>query len=533
MRNLVELITTSAARAPHAEALVDGDRRLDYATLLQRVLAASSGLRRRGLARGDRVGLLLDKRLETVEALFAIAAAGGICVPINPLLKPEQVVHILRDSGARGLVSSATRVSLLAAEHPSLPELADVFLVDQVRRTPPALDKASMGRWSTLQEPAANDAPAPDPVADTIDSDLAAILYTSGSTGMPKGVMLTHHNLLEGAWSVAHYLGNGPEDRILSVLPLSFDAGLSQLTTAFHAGAAVVLLNYIAPNDVVQLCERERITGITAVPPLWIQLCGASWTPEATRHLRYFANTGGRMPRPVLARLRSLFPQARPFLMYGLTEAFRSTFLDPAEAERRPDSIGKAVPNARILVVRPDGSPCAANEVGELVHVGAFVTKGYWRDPERTALRFRPSPEPRPAPEMPPEMAVWSGDLVTRDEDGFLFFVGRNDGLIKTSGYRVSPEEVEEAVLASGLVGEVVAIGLPDDRLGQVIALVVAPAPGLEPDVDAILAHCRNRLPPYMVPHSIHLREALPRNPNGKFDRTGLLKDYSPSKETE
>ena len=523
MRNLVELICHSAARAPEAEAVVDGERRLDYGTLRKHVLSAAAGLRKRGVRRGDRVALLLDKRLETVEAFFAIAAAGGVCVPINPLLKPEQVLHILRDSGAGSLVSSATRVALLAGEHPALPDLKEVFLVDQVRRPPVTLSQAATSRWSALNDHAPLDL---DDDA-TIDSDLAAILYTSGSTGLPKSVMLTHHNLLEGAWSVASYLGNHAGDRILSVLPLSFDAGLSQLTTAFHAGAAVVLLNYLAPGDVVQLCERERITGITAVPPLWIQLAGATWPAAATQHLRYFANTGGRMPRPVLASLRQRFPQASPYLMYGLTEAFRSTYLDPKEAADRPDSIGKAVPNARILVVRPDGSPCAANEVGELVHVGAFVTQGYWRDPERTALRFRPSPEAPLSPDTPPERAVLSGDLVTRDAQGFLYFVGRNDGLIKTSGYRVSPEEVEEAVLSSGLVGEVVALGLPDERLGQVIVLVVAPAPGLGADPAAILAHCKDRLPPYMVPHSIHVRDAIPRNPNGKFDRPLLQTIYS------
>ncbi len=523
MRNLVELICNSAERTPQAEALVDGERRLDYATLRNRVLTAASGLRARGLKRGERVGLLLDKRQETVEAIFAIAAAGGVCVPINPLLKPDQVLHILRDSGARSLVSSATRIALLAADSPRLDELKEVLLVDRVRNAPATLGEAVNARWSALLDH------TPLDLNDdgTIDSDLAAILYTSGSTGMPKGVMLTHHNLLEGAWSVASYLGNRPGDRILSALPLSFDAGLSQLTTAFHAGATVVLLNYIAAHDVVQLCERERITGITAVPPLWIQLCGVQWPAAATRHLRYFANTGGRMPRPVLERLRSLFPQASPFLMYGLTEAFRSTYLDPKEAANRPDSIGKAVPNARILVVRPDGSPCAPNEVGELVHVGAFVTKGYWRDPQRTALRFRPSPERSLCPGMPPETAVWSGDLVRRDAEGFLYFVGRNDGLIKTSGYRVSPEEVEEAVLSSGLVGEVVALGLPDETLGQVISLVVAPLPGLKADPEAIFAHCRQKLPPYMLPQSIHVRDVIPRNPNGKFDRTGLLHEYS------
>ncbi|MGP3507351.1 acyl-CoA ligase (AMP-forming), exosortase A system-associated [Paracidovorax citrulli] len=523
MRNLVELICHSADRAPGAQALVDGDHRLDYATLRDHVLSIAAGLAAGGLQRGDRVAVFLDKRVETVEAFFAIAAAGGVFVPVNPLLKPEQVVHILQDSGARSLVTSATRLGLLAAQAPRLPALAETFLIDAPDARLPVLGFAETRVWQALLD----FAPLDRGQIDTIDSDLAAILYTSGSTGLPKGVMLTHHNLLEGAWSVATYLGNHGEDRILCALPLSFDAGFSQLTTAFHAGAAAVLVNYLAPGDVIAACERERITGITAVPPLWIQLCSASWPPAAAAQLRYFANTGGRMPKPVLAKLRELFPAARPFLMYGLTEAFRSTYLPPEEADRRPDSIGKAVPNARILVVRPDGTPCDADETGELVHVGAFVARGYWRDPERTAQRFRPSPEARPWPGMVPEQAVWSGDLVRRDSEGFLYFVGRNDGLIKTSGYRVSPEEIEETVLASGLAGEVVAVGIPDDALGQAIVLVVAPPPRGSLDAEAILTHCRQRLPSYMVPRAIHVRSTIQRNPNGKFDRAALQRELS------
>ena len=294
---------------------------------------------------------------------------------------------------------------------------------------------------------------------------MAAILYTSGSTGRPKGVVLSHRNLLVGAESVSTYLGNRPDDVILAALPLSFDAGLSQLTTAFASGAHVVLVNYLLPRDVVRLCATHQVTGLTCVPPLWIQLAGETWPEEATRSLRYFANTGGRMPASTLARLREIFPDARPFLMYGLTEAFRSTYLDPAEVDRRPDSIGKAIPNAEVLVLRPDGSQCRPGEEGELVHRGPLVALGYWNDPERTSQRFRPFPSPAPSWRAP-EIAVWSGDTVVADEEGFLYFVGRSDDMIKTSGYRVSPTEVEEAAYGTALVRDAVALGVEDAALG-------------------------------------------------------------------
>ncbi|MET0860923.1 MAG: AMP-binding protein, partial [Microbacterium sp.] len=359
----------------------------------------------------------------------------------------------------------------------------------------------------------------PEPAA--IDVDPAAILYTSGSTGKPKGVVLSHRNLLVGAESVSTYLHNTSDDVILSALPLSFDAGLSQITTAFCVGAHVILLNYLLPREVPVLCARHGVTGLTAVPPLWLQLADVPWPEEAARRLRYFANTGGRMPRPALDRLRATFPEADPYLMYGLTEAFRSTYLDPAEVDRRPDSIGKAIPNAEILVLRPDGTPCGPGEPGELVHRGALVALGYWNDPERTAERFRPVS--RAGQEWrAPELAVWSGDTVVADEEGFLFFVGRSDDMIKTSGYRVSPTEIEEAAYSTGLVRAAVALGVADAALGQRILLIAAPVQP-ELDVAALSAALRRLLPLYMVPARIEVRGELPRSPNGKFDRA-LLK---------
>jgi acyl-CoA synthetase (AMP-forming)/AMP-acid ligase II len=262
------------------------------------------------------------------------------------------------------------------------------------------------------------------------------------------------------------------------------------------------------------------------VPPLWIQLAEQDWPAAATRSMRYFANTGGRMPRATLAKLRAIFPGAKPYLMYGLTEAFRSTYLDPAEVDRRPDSIGKAIPNAEILVVREDGSLCGPGEEGELVHRGALVALGYWDDPQRTAERFRPPPV-REGGLGGSERAVWSGDRVVKDEDGFLYFVGRADEMIKTSGYRVSPTEIEEVVYETGLVRDAVALGVDDARVGQQIALVVSPSNGEVLDPEALLTVLRKQLPLYMVPKQVVVRPELPRSPNGKFDRNLLRHEIS------
>jgi acyl-CoA ligase (AMP-forming) (exosortase A-associated) len=346
-------------------------------------------------------------------------------------------------------------------------------------------------------------------------------LYTSGSTGKPKGVVLSHRNMIVGAESVSRYLRNTADDVILSALPLSFDAGFSQLTTGFAVGAHVILLNYLLPGDLVKLCAKHKVTGLTCVPPLWLQIADLDWPAEAAASMRYFANTGGRMPKATLDRLRTIFPQAAPYLMYGLTEAFRSTYLDPAQVDQRPDSIGKAIPNAEIVVVRPDGTRCEPGEQGELVHRGALVALGYWGDPLRTAERFKPAPGTRPEWRTP-ELAVWSGDTVVADEEGYLYFVGRRDEMIKTSGYRVSPTEVEEVAYDSGLVKDAVALGVPDTRMGQrIVLLATAASEDLDPKV--LLGYMRSKLPLYMVPASVEVRRRLPRSPNGKFDRN-LLK---------
>jgi acyl-CoA ligase (AMP-forming) (exosortase A-associated) len=518
-----DFIFDTARRTPDAEALVYAAARLDYRELADTVRGAAGALLDTGIARGERVAVYLEKRVENVAAMFGAALAGAVFVPVNPLLKPEQVAYILADCNVRVLLTSNERLAQLAPVLAGCPDLRRVFVTGAPDNLP-ALDGVAhdlaISGWDASQR-----APEDSVLAARrpIDTDMAAILYTSGSTGRPKGVVLSHRNMVAGARSVASYLELSPRDRVLSVLPLSFDYGLSQLTTCFLTGATVVLINYLFARDIVKAVAQERITGLAAVPPLWIQLAALEWPGDCT--LRYLTNSGGAMPVEVVRTLRALLPRAQLFLMYGLTEAFRSTYLPPSELERRPDSMGKAIPNAEVMVVRPDGTPCAPNEPGELVHRGALVSLGYWNDPVKTAERFKPAPGRHPALQLT-EMAVWSGDTVRMDEEGFLYFIGRSDDMIKVSGYRISPTEVEEAIHASGLLAEVAAFGVPHPSLGHAIVLLALPREsGLE--AAALLKECQRRMPAYMVPAHIEIRsEAFPRNPNGKFDRNLLKQSY-------
>ena len=473
-----------------------------------------------GLERAERVAVYMPKQLETVVGLFGAAAAGGAFVPVNPVLKPAQVGYILQNAGARVLITTLERARLLTDVLAACHDLRWLVVVGgDPADLPPATAPLAV-RWEDLIAGRLGSA-AP---RRRIDTDMVAILYTSGSTGHPKGVVLSHRNMVAGARAVAEYLENTASDRLLAVLPFSFDYGLSQLTTAFAAGASVVLLEYLLPRDVVNAVARQQITGLAAVPPLWNQLARLEWPAEA-KNLRYITNSGGAMPRPTTAALRAALPQTRIYLMYGLTEAFRSTYLPPDQVDLRPDSIGKAIPNTEIMVVREDGTECAPGEPGELVHRGALVGLGYWNDPVKTTERYRPAPgQP---PELPnPEIAVWSGDQVRCDAEGYLYFVSRKDEMIKTSGYRVSPTEIEEVVYATGLAAQAAAVGIPHPIIGQAVVVIVQPSrPPL--DVDAVLAHCRRELPTFMVPALVLGREELPRNQNGKIDRKALAAELA------
>lgn len=515
---LHHLVSEAAVTRGDAPAVTVKDTTRTYAQLWAETVAVGAGLRRLGLSSEDRVAVYLDKRVETITAIFGASAAGGVFVPVNPLLRSRQVRFILADCDVKVLVTTPERLAMLRADLAECKALEHVVVIGLDTKT--AVEADAHYRVSTWADLVAG--PETPPV-NGVDLNMAAILYTSGSTGNPKGVVLSHRNLIVGAESVSGYIGNTPDDVVAAVLPLSFDAGFSQVTTAFSVGAHVVLVNYLTPADVLKQCAKHGVTGLTCVPPLWIQLADLDWPAGTAGRIRYFANTGGRMPRSTLDKLRAHFTDAKPFLMYGLTEAFRSTYLDPAEVDRRPDSIGKAIPDAEILVVRDDGSICDPHEPGELVHRGALVSLGYWNDPERTAERFRPAPG-RPAGVMVTELAVFSGDVVKRDEEGFLYFVSRKDEMIKTSGYRVSPTEIEEVVYETGLVRDAVALGVDDERLGQHIVVIVA---GDTVDADALLRDLRKRLPLYMVPKHVIVKPEIPRSPNGKFDRTLLRQELA------
>lgn len=448
-----------------------------------------------GAAPGARVATWAGKGLLACLMPLAAVRAGLVHVPINPVLRRAQAAHILADSGAALLLANAGRAETL------LPgDLAGAVAHDEA---------------AVL---AALDACDPLPPSAAAPESLAALLYTSGSTGRPKGVMLSQANLWLGAVGVAHYLGLAADDRVLAVLPLAFDYGQNQLLSAWAAGACAVPLDYLMPRDVVRAVARHGITTLAAVPPLWRQVLDVDWPQGAGASLRRLTNSGGALTPDLVRSLRGRFPQARLFAMYGLTEAFRSTFLDPALIDAHPTSIGTAIPFAEVMVVNDAGEAAAPYEEGELVHAGPLVAQGYWRDGARTAERFRPAP----AFSALGGTAVWSGDRVRRDAQGLLHFVGRRDAMIKTSGQRVSPQEVEEAALATGLVAEAVALGLPDAALGQAIHLVCRTAPDCRPDDFALRAAMAQDLPAFMLPRAVHWRDDLPLSPNGKHDRAAL-----------
>ena len=523
-RLLNHLIETAAQTRPDAEALAYRGVRLSYGELQQSIEVTASGLQGLGLEPGARVAVYLPKQLETVQALFGTALAGGILVPINPLLKPLQVAHILTDCEATVLITSRDRAILLADVLPACKDLRHLVTVDSEPETG-LFPHLTLTGWQALQS-------SGGPLRTKITAEnTAAILYTSGSTGKPKGVALSHRNLVLGAESVAHYLGTQSSDRVLAVLPLSFDYGLSQLTTAFHAGASVVLMNYLLPREVLRAVSQEGITTLAGVPSLWTQLAPLAWPRDAADSLRTITNSGGHLPIPVIEQLRERLPTTQLFLMYGLTEAFRSSYLPPQELAARPGSMGKAIPHVELAVVRPDGSPCDPGEPGELVHAGPLVAQGYWNNPEETAQRFRPPPVAM-TDRAADERVVWSGDTVTLDEEGYLYFVGREDAMIKSSGYRVSPSEIEEVVHRTGLVSEVAVLGVPHPLLGQGIVAVVSPCPdsqakGSESTLEEeILQACKAALPAFMVPLHIEQRAQLPKTPNGKVDRQSLQREF-------
>lgn len=476
-----------------APALVLRGETLSWKDLRTRVARLAGWLAAQVPEPGARVVTWAAKGELTCLMPLAAARAGLVQVPINPLLKRAQVAHIIADSGASLLIGTAARLATL--EFGDVPKGCAAIAEDEAQR---GIDSSDHSLPPSSADP----------------NGLAALLYTSGSTGRPKGVMLSHANMWLGAVSVASYLGLAEDDVTLAVLPLSFDYGQNQLLSTWYAGGSVVPLDYLTPRDVIKASARHGVTTLAALPPLWAQLVAQDWPGDAVTPMRRLTNSGGALTVELVRKLRTLFPAARLFPMYGLTEAFRSTYLDPALVDSHPTSMGKAIPFAEILVIGDEGDVTAPGEEGELVHCGPLVAQGYWSDAARTAERFRPAP----AASECGGMAVWSGDRVRRDEDGLLYFVGRRDAMIKSAGNRISPQEIEDAALASGLAAEAVALGVPDEKLGQAVHLVVRGGG----DDEGLKAALKRDLPNFMQPQVIRWVETMPTNPNGKIDRAAL-----------
>ncbi len=519
---LHDLLYNSVARDPQKTAVMDGDAKYTYEDLERESAALGATLAEAGVGRGDRVGVYMEKSWEAIVAMLAASRIGAAYVNVNPLFKAPQVEYLVDDCDIRVMIGDT----------PKLEELQPKTVETAFYRGSKPEGHAAR---SYVDVAGAMEGEGRKEDRKVSESDLGTILYTSGSTGMPKGVATSQRNVVVGAQIVSTYLKNTPEDHILSALPLNFDAGMSQFTTSLRVGATLYLLRSRLPGDLLKALRRHEITGLTGVPPLWALLIrGArSIREKPLAHLRYLANTGGRIPQANLDELRALLEPSgtRIFLMYGLTEAFRSTYLSPEEIHRsspeQGNCIGKAIPNTEILVITREGKEAAPGEPGELVHRGPTVAMGYWGNEEATNRAYRPNPL-APPELLDVERVVYSGDTVERDEEGYLYFLGREDAMIKNQGYRLSPEEVENLLLGSGLVHEACALGVENPAAGQDVIAVISLRNGSEEGaVDRVREYAINNGPPYMVPKEILVRDELPKTGSGKIDRKGISSAYS------
>jgi long-chain acyl-CoA synthetase len=497
----------SADRFPDKTALVASGKRLTYSQLDNLSDELAQGLVERGIGRGDRVVLFLDNSVEAVVSIFAVLKAGAVFSPVNPSTKADKLAYILNNCRARGLITQQKIAAVAADAVEASPSVCVTIVADG--EAAPQID--GFVHWSdALRAPTfARLASAPG-----IDIDLAMLIYTSGSTGFPKGVMMTHQNVVAAATSITTYLENNSDDIILNVLPVAFDYGLYQVLMAVMVGATLVLEKSFAfPQLIINRCAEEKVTGLPLVPTMAaILIAQRNLEPGALPNLRYITNTAAALPPTHIERLQVLFPHVALYSMYGLTECKRCTWLPPAELKNRISSVGIAIPGTEAYVIDDAGNRAAPGVVGELVIRGAHVMRGYWENPEATARALRPGPHEW-------ERVLHTGDLFRTDAEGFLYFVGRKDDIIKSRGEKVAPKEVENVIYALPGVAEVAVVGVPDAILGHAIKAVVAAEPGVTLEAVEVVRHCARFLEDYMVPKFVEFRPSLPKTDSGKISR--------------
>ena len=510
---LETFLEQSARNWPEKTALVCGGRRLSYAELEGACNRLAHGLVAQGLQRGDRVAVYLDNSVEAVVAIFAVLKAGAVFMMVNPTTKSDKLLYVLNDSRAAAIILPGRKVAAHAACWTATPHLRVVIPTAFAGPTPPAGDKTLLGFGALM---ARHDADTGPPEKRAIDVDLAALIYTSGSTGNPKGVMLTHHNMVSAATSITTYLENTPDDVVLNVLPLSFDYGLYQVLMAARFGGCVVLERSFAyPHAVLERLALERVTGLPLVPTMSAILLQMDLDKYDLSSLRYVTNTGAALPTEHVTQLRRRLAHARIYSMYGLTECKRVSYLPPEQIDARPGSVGRGMPNEEVYVVDEQGRRVGPDTVGELVVRGSNVMRGYWELPAETDRVLRPGP-------LPGEKVLHTGDLFRTDSEGYLYFVGRKDDIIKSRGEKVSPKEVENVLYAMPEVAEAAVIGVPDEILGQAVRAFVALKEGCRATERDVLRHCAARLEDILVPQSVELRPSLPKSANGKIDKRAL-----------
>jgi amino acid adenylation domain-containing protein len=513
---LQNFLEESAHQFPNKIALALKGERLTYQEIDQRANNVAKLLRSQGIQRGDRVSIFLDNSIESVISLFGILKADAVFLMLSPLLKPAKLGYILNNCQTKALVTHVNKLNILSEAMQAVPSLKFIVFAGEKGKVPVIHVPKSIS-WSEIDLLASN-SESQTPNAN-IDLDLATIIYTSGSTGNPKGVMLTHHNMISAATSITTYLENVHEDIIIDVLPLSFDYGLYQVLMAFKFGGTVVLEQSFAyPYEIIKKMIKERVTGFPAVPTMFAILLQMEDLKKYDLHsLRYITNTAASLPVEHIQRLRGIFPQAKLYSMYGLTECKRVSYLPPDELDRRPGSVGRGMPNEEVWIVDEIGRRVGPGIVGELVVRGSNVMKGYWGDQETTDRVLKPGV-------LPGEKILYTGDLFKMDEEGFLYFVGRKDDMIKTRGERVSPKEIENVLYGLKGIVEVAVIPVPDDILGQAIKAYVVQRNGYSLTEKEILKHCKYELEEFAIPKYIEFRNSLPKTSSGKIDKLSLKK---------